>query len=863
MATLDQTLFRFIWRYSRRDQVLVLGTVLLSLPFYFFALDLPKTIVNKAIQGEGFEEGQPQTAFEIALPAWEAVWGGRVVLFGGIELERLPFLVAMSLLFLALVIVNGLFKLQINTAKGRMGERMLRRLRFMLFERILNFPPEHLKTVKAPELVTMIKDEVEPLGGFIGDAYVQPVFLGGQVLTALAFIFLQNFWLGAVAGGIALIQALLVPRLRTPLLALGRERQLTARALAGRIGDSIDGIEDIHVNGTADYERAAIGASLGHIFSIRFLLYRKKFFVKFINNLLAQITPFLFFLVGGYFAIQGRLDVGQLVAVIVAYKELPGPMKELIDWDLRRLDGGIKYDQVVSQFAPGPPATTADDGPFDGSGAMLEIVDLVVGEEDGPLRDPLSLTVPPTGKILLSGAEAGPVLETLARLRTPASGAIHFAGRSLAEMPSTHAERCLSYVGEAVQTGGGTVFDTLAYGLLHAPPDPVASEETEAHRTGNPIYSIEGDWIDYARAGVRDRAALKGAMIDVLQVVEMESDLYSWGLRSPVDANIDGDDLMRARHLVAIRLESDGAAGLVERFDGAAYNGNLTIAENIVFGASSSTALTPEQLADDSYFREVLEGSGLNDDLMVMGRKIGETMVEIFSGLSPESSLVEQFSFVSGEELPALEEALKRRVPGDADRSRLLALALRYCEVRHRLDLLPPGLERNILAARGRFRSALPDRLRDGFASYDADRPTLGALLIDDILFGRIAETVANARERVEALLHDVLRGENLLPIVMEAGLAHPVGSKGRRLSTSQRQRLGIARALLRHPDTLVLNRALAALDLGSEARIVTRITERLYGKRLLAALGSDHSADLFDRHIVFDGMRVISDSQA
>ena len=30
----------------------------------------------------------------------------------------------------------------------------------------------------------MIKDEVEPLGGFIGDAFVQPVFLGGQALTA-------------------------------------------------------------------------------------------------------------------------------------------------------------------------------------------------------------------------------------------------------------------------------------------------------------------------------------------------------------------------------------------------------------------------------------------------------------------------------------------------------------------------------------------------------------------------------------------------------------------------------------------------------------------------------------------------------
>ena len=38
-------------------------------------------------------------------------------------------------------------------------------------------------------------------------------------------------------------------------------------------------------------------------------------------------------MIGGYLVIGGRLDVGQLVAVISAYKDLPGPMKELIDWD--------------------------------------------------------------------------------------------------------------------------------------------------------------------------------------------------------------------------------------------------------------------------------------------------------------------------------------------------------------------------------------------------------------------------------------------------------------------------------------------------------------------------------------------------
>src|SRR3546814_13008841 len=73
---------------------------------------------------------------------------GPITLFDGIELERIPYLVATSLLFLLLVIINGGFKLYINTAKGRMGERMLRRLRFELFDRVLRFPAAHLRKVK-------------------------------------------------------------------------------------------------------------------------------------------------------------------------------------------------------------------------------------------------------------------------------------------------------------------------------------------------------------------------------------------------------------------------------------------------------------------------------------------------------------------------------------------------------------------------------------------------------------------------------------------------------------------------------------------------------------------------------------------
>src|SRR3546814_8246045 len=61
--------------------------------------------------------------------------GHAVRLFDGIDLTQPDMLLALSFSFLGLVLVNGIFKLVINTRKGRLGERLLRRLRFELSDR--------------------------------------------------------------------------------------------------------------------------------------------------------------------------------------------------------------------------------------------------------------------------------------------------------------------------------------------------------------------------------------------------------------------------------------------------------------------------------------------------------------------------------------------------------------------------------------------------------------------------------------------------------------------------------------------------------------------------------------------------------
>ena len=113
---MEPNIFKYVWRHSRADQVTILLFVLASLPFYYFSLNLPKQIVNQGIQGHGFDQpGATQPFLQFDLPYAKELFGHDVRLFDGFHLVQPDMLLALSFAFLALVVVNGMFKLTINT----------------------------------------------------------------------------------------------------------------------------------------------------------------------------------------------------------------------------------------------------------------------------------------------------------------------------------------------------------------------------------------------------------------------------------------------------------------------------------------------------------------------------------------------------------------------------------------------------------------------------------------------------------------------------------------------------------------------------------------------------------------------------
>jgi len=273
---MEHSIFKFIWRHSKRQQVFILLITLCSFPILYMSLELPKQIINEAIGGTDF----PKVIF-------------------GFGLDQVPYLLFLCFSFLALVVLNNVVKYVLNVFKGLTGERMLRRLRYELYERILRFPVPQFRKVSAGEIIPMITAEVQPIGGFVADAIALPAFQGGTLLVYISFIFVQDPILGAAAISLYPVQAYVIPRLQKRVNQLNKMRVKNLRQLSDRVGETISGISEIRTNDTNAFHIAEVNDKLHRNFEIRFETFQRKFMIKFVNNFLNQLTPFCFYCVGG------------------------------------------------------------------------------------------------------------------------------------------------------------------------------------------------------------------------------------------------------------------------------------------------------------------------------------------------------------------------------------------------------------------------------------------------------------------------------------------------------------------------------------------------------------------------------------
>jgi ATP-binding cassette subfamily B protein len=156
--------------------------------------------------------------------------------------------------------------------------------------------------------------------------------------------------------------------------------------------------------------------------------------------------------------------------------------------------------------------------------------------------------------------------------------------------------------------------------------------------------------------------------------------------------------------------------------------------------------------------------------------------------------------------------------------------------------------------------------LVDGIDVRDATlqslRDTVGVVTQDSHLFHEtIAENLRYARpEATEDDMWDALTGAQIADLVrgLPDGLDTVVGERGYRFSGGEKQRIAIARLLLKHPSIVILDEATAHLDSESELAVQRALATALEGRTALVIAHRLSTIRNADQILVMDAGRVV-----
>jgi putative ABC transport system ATP-binding protein len=331
-------------------------------------------------------------------------------------------------------------------------------------------------------------------------------------------------------------------------------------------------------------------------------------------------------------------------------------------------------------------------------------------------------------------------------------------------------------------------------------------------------------------------------------------------------------------------------ADLVEVFDVTRFLQQRSIYGNIVFGDPQGEEFKLETVATNPSFRKLLKDSGLDQPLLELGKNLATQTVTLFGHVQVNPELAE-ISPVPQEQLEQYADLVERSFRSHStseakrDEELLLQVALQFIPGKHKLTTMPAALEKSILEARHRFieqigrhdllecQFSLAERpaqdlgevaeSKTGFTFYCPSQYLFTKSILDNILFGRVRTDQPRAAEQLQHWLVGLLKEGKLLDEVLDIGLDFQVGSKGDRLSGGQKQKVALARALLKKPRILILDEATASLDNTSQARIQRLLETELKGVcTVVAVMHRLDMAGSYDRIEVLKSGKIVESGQ-
>ncbi|HEU6441955.1 MAG TPA: ABC transporter ATP-binding protein [Microvirga sp.] len=793
---------RLAWKTSPLHHVLGFALLALAGLLLLAGLDLIRSVVDWAVSGGS---GAPPPLLRIVVSPPASLWPEPLVLFPGFLLgsEAFPLVAIAGILVVPLAI--ALLLIPLDWIAVSIGSRALAALRARALEAILTAPPsaqEDVSTATALAAHGLAREN-----SVLGLSLFVPVKLGGMIGLSFAYVLVMDWSLGATLAVVLGLGAILNARRALLRFDATKARHREGEIAEGILADLEHRIPAMRAHGTGSYERDRVRGLLveGHR-----PVTRREYRLALVDSTAAivlMLAPVAVLALGAWFVQTRPLTAGEVVVCALASALAAYGVRELVQWHRMAVRArALLTDVARSLSALTPRDARKNKASLPENGALVAQGVSAYDPASGARITSVNLNLAfPSHVALVGDGDSGPRL--LAALMSgqlpPSVGRITFGGVDLAEAAPFERSQRIAFAGETVLIEG-----SLRENLLYGSQAP--AEELE-HRLSEAIAITGLDRVTHARG-------LSGTL-------DPE--------REPTVAAA----IVEARRFVQAALRDDDLDRFVDPFDSARYNRYATIGENLLFGKPVGDTFRQDRLSAHPYARAILEANDLTKTLSQIGLSIASSMVEIFTDVPDGHPLFERFSFFSASDRPYFEDLVERqsgqRRPG-RDQERLIGLALRYSESRHRLGLVDEALEARILTARSDFARMLPVSLKPSIEFYDQSSFCSAASVQDNLLFGRIAADQAGAAEAVQGVIHRVLTERGLDGEVSRIGLDLPIDPQGDDLSLTEIAAIDLVRCLVRRPSVLVVQRALDGLPGPAADRLVSALRRSMVGRGLV-----------------------------
>lgn len=303
-------LYAYVWRSSASQQIVLIIVAIIAAVLAAAPLELQRHIINTLAGHEKFER-----------LGW---------LCGG---------------YLITALAIGGLKYIVNIKSAGLGEAMIRSLREEVLRSSspsinLNATPDTRKS-KSGALVTTISSQAETVGKFVGDCISTPIVQAGTLLSVLSYMLYTEPRLGVVVLFIAVPQLFLVPMIQRRLNVYVRER---AHTLV-RAGDLM--VDPALQRGTsAGSLSSEISKAFETIYFARLHTFKLKFGLKFLISALQSMAVFVLLFAGGIMVLNGKTEIGIVVAFISGLDRVLEPWREMIAFVRSTSAAKIQFDLI-------------------------------------------------------------------------------------------------------------------------------------------------------------------------------------------------------------------------------------------------------------------------------------------------------------------------------------------------------------------------------------------------------------------------------------------------------------------------------------------------------------------------------------